>query len=86
MSKNANKVTSYSFYFVWIKMIPSQQTQSICIAFIQRQTNVFGVVPTLLKYYTNVLWLLEYDKKYICNPQFSMDLSPVFIHLTEIIT
>ena len=30
----------------------SQQTQNICITFIQRRPNVFDVGPTLYKYYT----------------------------------
>ena len=36
----------------------SQQTQDICITFIQRRPNVFDVGPTLYKCYTNVLCLL----------------------------
>ena len=36
----------------------SQQTQNICITFIQRRPNVFDVGPTLHKCYTNVLYLL----------------------------
>ena len=36
----------------------SQQTQNICITFIQRRPSVFDVGPTLYKYYTNVLCLL----------------------------
>ena len=35
------------------------QTQSICITFVQRRPNVFDVGPTLYKYYTNVLCLLD---------------------------
>ena len=35
-----------------------QQTQNISITFVQRQTNVFDVGPTLYKCYTNVLCLL----------------------------
>ena len=35
-----------------------QQTQNICITFIQRRLNVFDVGPTLYKCYTNVLYLL----------------------------
>ena len=35
-------------------------TKTICITFIQRWTNVFDVDPTLYKYYTNVLCLLEF--------------------------
>ena len=33
----------------------SQQTQNICITFVQRRPNVFDVGPTLYKCYTNVL-------------------------------
>ena len=36
----------------------SQQTQNICITFIQCWTNVEDVGPTLYKCYTNVLCLL----------------------------
>ena len=32
--------------------------QNICITFVQRQSNVFDVSPTLYKCYTNVLFLL----------------------------
>ena len=35
----------------------TQQTQNICITFIQRRPNVFDVGPTLCKCYTNVLCL-----------------------------
>ena len=38
--------------------VPTQQTQNICITFVQRRPNVFNVGPTLYKYYTNVLCLL----------------------------
>ena len=37
---------------------PSQQTQNICITFVQRRPNVFDVSPTLYKCYTNVFRLL----------------------------
>ena len=37
---------------------PYQQTQNICITFVQRRPNVFDVGPTLYKCYTNVLRLL----------------------------
>ena len=33
----------------------SQQTQNICITFVERRRNVFDVGPTLYKCYTNVL-------------------------------
>ena len=35
-----------------------QQTQNICITFLQCRTNVEGVGPTLYKCYTNILCLL----------------------------
>ena len=41
-------------------LITSQQTQNICITFIQCWTNVEDVGPTLHKCYTNALCLLEY--------------------------
>ena len=43
------------------RIIPAmitQQTQNICILFIQDRPNVFDVGPTLYKCYTNVLCLL----------------------------
>ena len=40
----------------------TQQTQNICITFIQRRPNVFDVGPTLYKCYTNVLCLLEIER------------------------
>ena len=36
----------------------TQQTQNICITFVQRRPNVFDVGPTLYECYTNVLCLL----------------------------
>ena len=53
-----------SFHSQWqrfnllIKQITAQQTQNICITFVQRRPNVFDVGPTLYKCYTNVLCLL----------------------------
>ena len=38
--------------------VTTQQTQNICIIFVQRRTNVFDVGPTLYICYTNVLCLL----------------------------
>ena len=35
----------------------SQQTQNICITFIQRRPNIFDVGSTLYKCYTNVYWV-----------------------------
>ena len=45
------------FLFVCLSF-PMQQTQNICITFIQRQPNVFDAGPILYKCYTNVLCLL----------------------------
>ena len=39
-------------------MSHSQQTQNICITFVQRRPSVFDVVPTLYKYYTHDLCLI----------------------------
>ena len=41
----------------------SQQTQEICITFVQRLTNVFDVGPTLYKCYTNILCLLGFTSQ-----------------------
>ena len=38
--------------------LTSQQTQSICITFVQCRTNVEDVGPTMYKCYTNILYLL----------------------------
>ena len=38
--------------------VKSQQTQNICITFLQCRTSVEDVGPTLYKWYTNVLCLL----------------------------
>ena len=42
-------------------LLAAQQTQNICITFVQRRPNVFDVGPTLYKCYTNVLCLLAGD-------------------------
>ena len=42
-------------------MLPSQQTQNICIAFVQRRPYVFDVGPTLYKCHRDILRLLGYD-------------------------
>ena len=47
-------ISSYYDFNMW----GPQQTQNICITFIQRRPNVFDVGPTLYKCYTNVLCLL----------------------------
>ena len=38
--------------------VGTQQTQNICITFVQRRPNIFDVGPTLCNCYTNVLCLL----------------------------
>ena len=43
-------------------VMPPQQTQNICITFVQCWTNVEDVGPTLYKWYTNVLCLLRHDR------------------------
>ena len=43
------------FCVCWVR---SQQTQNICITFVQRRPHVFDVGPALYKCYTNVLCLL----------------------------
>ena len=45
----------------------TQQTQNICITFVQRQPNVFDVGPTLYKCYTNILCLLGNAHPYTSN-------------------
>ena len=53
------------FPMVHLSVMNSQQTQTICITFIQWRPNVFDVGPTLYKCYTNGLcllgWLLGRD-------------------------
>ena len=44
------------------RLWPTQQTQNICITFVQRRPNVFDVGPTLYKCYTNVLRSLGSDR------------------------
>ena len=44
-------------YFI-VLHAQSQPTRNICITFVQRRPNVFGVDPTLYKCYANVLCLL----------------------------
>ena len=41
-----------------IQNLSTQQTQNICVAFVQHRPNVFDVGPKLYKCYTNVLYLL----------------------------
>ena len=63
-----SKVTN----FVRIEHYQSQQTQNICITFVQRWPNVFDVGPTFHKCYANVLCLLDntllyYRSRLICH-------------------
>ena len=44
------------------KNASTQQTQDVCITFVQRRPNVFNVGPTLYKCYTIVLCWLGSDK------------------------
>ena len=41
-----------------LPLIGGQQTQTICVTFVQRRPSVFDAGPTLYKRYTNVLCLL----------------------------
>ena len=45
---------------LYLYLLYSQQTQNICMPFVQRRPNVFNVGPTLYKSYTNVWCLLCY--------------------------
>ena len=60
--KGGLKPDSFHFHFICLTLefIHSQQTQIICITFMQCWTNVEDVGPTLYKCYTNVLCLLVY--------------------------
>ena len=44
--------------------VHAQQTQNICITFMQRRPNVEEVETSLYKCYTNVLCLLDIGDKY----------------------
>ena len=44
----------------------TQQTQNICITFVQRRPNVFDVGPTLYKCYTNMLRFLGSRRFALC--------------------
>ena len=48
------------WYGIGSRIYFSQQTQNICMTFVQRRSNVFDVSPTLYKCYTKVLCLLRY--------------------------
>ena len=53
----------------------TQQTQNICITFVQCWTNVEAVGLTLYKCYTNVLCLLEkefHTKQHVRNPIYAV--------------
>ena len=60
-------------YVVWVLI---QQTQTICIIFVQRRPNVVDVGPTLYKCYTNVLCLL-------CSNSLSATLSSVGLRVNS---
>ena len=47
-------------------MTVSQQTQNICITFVQRRPDFFDVGPPVYKCYTNVLSLLGYAYCHLC--------------------
>ena len=51
---------SWKWFFTASKLCLnySQQTQNICITFVQRRSNFFDVSPTFCKCYTNV-WFLQ---------------------------
>ena len=53
-----------------------QQTRNIGIIFVQRQTNIFDVGPTLHKCYTNILCLLRgvYSENELTSDVFKMVL------------
>ena len=46
----------YWLIYWHISVCKSQQTQNICITFVQRRLNVLNVGPTLYKCYTNVVF------------------------------
>ena len=48
----------YLWHFCIFEYVLSQQTQNICITFIQRWPSVFDVGPTLYKCYKDILRLL----------------------------
>ena len=52
------KMTLYICDLAIVHEAMSQQTQNICITFVECWANVEDVGPTLYKYYTNVLCLL----------------------------
>ena len=63
IASNATKIRFVALkyetaYEIGSHLVCTQQTQNICIKFVQRRPNVFDVGPTLYKWYTNVLWLL----------------------------
>ena len=53
-TRNAQTILTFCEFFR-LAFLPSQQTQSICITFVQCWTNVEDVGPTLYKCYTNGL-------------------------------
>ena len=55
--EQAYRIVCNSRPAMWVE-ISSQQTQNICIAYVQRRPNVSDVGPALYKGYTDVLCLL----------------------------
>ena len=59
LKRSLLKDTKESYEVTWLQLaIKTQLTQNMCIAFLQRWTNVEDVRPTLYKCYTNVLYML----------------------------
>ena len=51
---SARRVTR-TLYQHWSTLVTPQQTENICITFVQHRPNFFHVAPTLYRGYTNVL-------------------------------
>ena len=60
-----------------------QQTQNICITFIQCRPNVFDVGPTLYKCHTSILCLLGYTECHVPDPSYS-DFEPCFHNIKSL--
>ena len=64
-------------------LMSTQQTQNICIAFVQCWSNVEDVGPTLYKCYTNVLCFLgKYINHWSANKARNVSLPPPSVDLT----
>ena len=50
---------AYSFIYMYKVTCIAQQTQNICITFVQHRPNVFDVGPTLYKCHANVSCLMR---------------------------